>query len=100
MKPVPEDRAAEPPHRVRPARQPAGPRLRPSPPLVWDLHLTGLWVLAALIDASGGWRNVAHDPDVPIGLVLALSLALSVPLLWRRSAPPRSPCSSRCPRPW
>ncbi|MEJ1201053.1 MULTISPECIES: histidine kinase [unclassified Streptomyces] len=87
VKPVPEDRAAEPlteyvqrvSRRVR-----AFDRRRP---LVWDLHLTGLWVLAALIDASGGWRNVAHDPDVPIGLVLALSLALSVPLLWRRSHP-------------
>ncbi|WP_395576661.1 sensor histidine kinase [Streptomyces sp. BK79] len=56
-------------------------------PLVWDLLLTGFWVLAALIDASGGWRNVAHDPDVPTGLVVTLSLALSVPLLWRRGHP-------------
>ncbi|WP_121747798.1 histidine kinase [Streptomyces sp. E2N166] len=87
VKPVPEDRAAEPlteyvqrvSRRVR-----AFDRRRP---LVWDLHLTGLWVLAALIDASGGWRNVAHDPDVPVALVLVLSLALSVPLLWRRSHP-------------
>ncbi|MFJ7768751.1 sensor histidine kinase [Streptomyces sp. NPDC097107] len=87
VKPVPEGRAAEPlteyvqrvSRRVR-----AFDRRRP---LVWDLHLTGFWVLAALIDASGGWRNVAHDPGVPIGLVLALSLALSVPLLWRRSHP-------------
>ncbi|MFB7090751.1 sensor histidine kinase [Streptomyces sp. NPDC056296] len=87
VKPVPEDRAAEPlteyVQRVN-RRVRAFDRRRP---LVWDLHLTGLWVLAALIDASGGWRNVAHDPDVPIGLVLVLSLALSVPLLWRRSHP-------------
>ncbi|MFE0799838.1 sensor histidine kinase [Streptomyces sp. NPDC058812] len=87
VKPVPEDRAAEPlteyVQRVN-RRVRAFDRRRP---LVWDLHLTGLWVLAALIDASGGWRNVAHDPDVPVGLVLALSLALSVPLLWRRSHP-------------
>ncbi|MEU9523224.1 histidine kinase [Streptomyces sp. NPDC048224] len=84
---VPRDRAAEPltqyvqrfSRRVR-----AFDRRRP---LVWDLHLTGFWVVAALVDASGGWRNVAHDPGVPVGLVVALSLALSVPLLWRRSHP-------------
>ncbi|WP_399886427.1 sensor histidine kinase [Streptomyces sp. BBFR51] len=85
--PLPEDRAAEPlteyVQRVN-RRVRAFDRRRP---LVWDLHLTGFWVLAALIDASGGWRNVAHDPGVPVGLVIALSLALSVPLLWRRSHP-------------
>ncbi|MGC9442431.1 sensor histidine kinase [Streptomyces sp. WG5] len=87
VKPVAGERAAEPlteyVQRVS-RRARAFDRRRP---LVWDLHLTGFWVLAALIDASGGWRNVAHDPDVPAGLVVALSLALSVPLLWRRSHP-------------
>ncbi|MFG2679546.1 sensor histidine kinase [Streptomyces sp. NPDC048392] len=87
VKPVPESRAADPlteyVQRVN-RRVRAFDRRRP---LVWDLHLTGFWVLAALIDASGGWRNVAHDPDVPVGLVVALSLALSVPLLRRRSHP-------------
>jgi signal transduction histidine kinase len=58
-----------------------------SHPFVWDLHFTGFWVAAALIDAAGGWRNVAHNPDLPQPLILALSLALSVPLLWRRSHP-------------
>ncbi|WP_254395191.1 sensor histidine kinase [Streptomyces sp. AC512_CC834] len=85
--PVPQDRAAEPltEYIQRVNRRVRGfDRRRP---LVWDLHLTGFWVLAALIDASGGWRNVAHDPGVPVGLVVALSLALSVPLLWRRSHP-------------
>ncbi|MEU1052958.1 histidine kinase [Streptomyces sp. NPDC005876] len=57
-------------------------------PLVWDLHFTGFWVAAALIDyAGGGWRTIAHDPGLPPPLVLALSLALSVPLFWRRSHP-------------
>ncbi|MFG3552460.1 sensor histidine kinase [Streptomyces sp. NPDC047725] len=57
-------------------------------PLVWDLHVTGFWVAAALIDwAGGGWRSVAHDPGLPDGLVLALSLGLSVPLLQRRRHP-------------
>ncbi|GAA2606077.1 sensor histidine kinase [Streptomyces lienomycini] len=85
--PVPEHRAAEPlteyVQRVN-RRVRAFDRRRP---LVWDLHLTGFWVLAALVDASGGWRNVAHERGVPVGLVVALSLALSVPLLWRRSHP-------------
>lgn len=71
-------------------------------PLVWDLHLTAFWTLAALIDADGGWRNVARNPDTPVLLVLAMSLGLSLPLLWRRSHPrpyswpwPRSPSSTR-----
>ncbi len=87
VKPVPDDRAAEPlteyVQRVN-RRVRAFDRRRP---LVWDLHLTGFWVTAALIDASGGWRTVAHDPGVPVALVVALSLALSVPLLRRRSHP-------------
>ncbi|PAZ13167.1 two-component sensor histidine kinase [Streptomyces sp. SA15] len=57
-------------------------------PLVWDLHITGFWVTAALIDyTGGGWRNIAHNVHVPGWLVLALSLGFSVPLLWRRSHP-------------
>ncbi|MGW3679057.1 sensor histidine kinase [Streptomyces prasinus] len=57
-------------------------------PLLWDLHFTGFWVTAALIDyAGGGWRNVTHNPDTPGVLLLSLSLGLSVPLLWRRTHP-------------
>ncbi|MFE5188894.1 sensor histidine kinase [Streptomyces sp. NPDC056628] len=57
-------------------------------PLVWDLHLTGFWVTAALIDYyGGGWLTVTRAPDSPRWLVLTLSLALSVPLLWRRTHP-------------
>ncbi|MEV5434865.1 histidine kinase [Streptomyces sp. NPDC052682] len=57
-------------------------------PLVWDLHLSGFWVAAALIDyVGGGWRNVALVLDTPSWLVLTLSLGLSVPLVWRRSHP-------------
>ncbi|GAB2752643.1 sensor histidine kinase [Streptomyces bullii] len=57
-------------------------------PLVWDLHLTGFWVTAALIDYyGGGWRNVARNSHNPDWLILALSLGFSVPLLWRRSRP-------------
>ncbi|MEU4737054.1 MULTISPECIES: sensor histidine kinase [Streptomyces] len=56
-------------------------------PLVWDAMLTGFFVVAALTEAGGGWRNTAADPDVPSGLVTVLSLFLSVPLLWRRRHP-------------
>ncbi|MFI2437283.1 sensor histidine kinase [Streptomyces sp. NPDC018693] len=57
-------------------------------PLVWDLHLTGFWVTAALVDyAGGGWLTVARDTDVPSWLVLTLSLALSLPLVQRRRHP-------------
>ncbi|MEU6179058.1 sensor histidine kinase [Streptomyces coeruleorubidus] len=57
-------------------------------PLLWDLHITGFWVTAALIDyAGGGWRHNAHTLDVPGWLLLTLSLGLSVPLLWRRTHP-------------
>ncbi|MFE2943994.1 sensor histidine kinase [Streptomyces sp. NPDC059255] len=56
-------------------------------PLVWDLHLTAVLVVAAFIDASGGWRSTALDPDAPVWLVVSLSLGLSVPLLWRRTHP-------------
>ncbi|WSQ10219.1 histidine kinase [Streptomyces sp. NBC_01231] len=57
-------------------------------PLVWDLHVTGFWVTAALIDyLGGGWRNVTRNPDTPGWLLLTLSLALSLPLLQRRAHP-------------
>ncbi|MFF8398879.1 sensor histidine kinase [Streptomyces sp. NPDC016172] len=88
MDPVTEDRAPEPlteyaqrlTHKVR-----AFDRRHP---LLWDLHFTGFWVTAALIDyAGGGWRNNAHHLDVPGWLLLTLSLGLSAPLLWRRTHP-------------
>ncbi|MBT2444228.1 sensor histidine kinase [Streptomyces sp. ISL-36] len=56
-------------------------------PWVWDVLLSVFWTGAALTDAAGGWRNIARDPSVPVWLVLAMSLALSVPLLWRRRHP-------------
>ncbi|MFC9704307.1 sensor histidine kinase [Streptomyces sp. NPDC056943] len=56
-------------------------------PALWDATLTLLWTVAALVDAAGGWRNTARDPSVPVWLVFTLSLALSVPLYWRRSRP-------------
>ncbi|MET9865289.1 histidine kinase [Streptomyces sp. NPDC006386] len=57
-------------------------------PLLWDLHFTGFWVTAALIDYfGGGWKHNAHSVDVPGGLLLALSLGLSLPLLRRRTHP-------------
>ncbi|WP_416237919.1 sensor histidine kinase [Streptomyces sp. NEAU-W12] len=57
-------------------------------PLLWDLHFTGFWVTAALVDYAGdGWRNVTHNPDTPGRLLLVLSLGLSVPLLRRRTHP-------------
>ncbi|MFD7690300.1 sensor histidine kinase [Streptomyces sp. NPDC059781] len=57
-------------------------------PLLWDVTFAGFWVTAALIDYTGdGWRNVTHNPDAPGPLLLALSLGLSVPLLWRRAHP-------------
>ncbi|MFD4157941.1 sensor histidine kinase [Streptomyces hydrogenans] len=56
-------------------------------PWLWDGALTAFWTVAALVDASGGWRNVARDPSVPAGLVVVLSLALSLPLYARRRRP-------------
>ncbi|MER5735773.1 histidine kinase [Streptomyces sp. NPDC002262] len=56
-------------------------------PWLWDGALTSFWTVAALVDASGGWRNVARDPSVPTGLVVVLSLALSLPLYARRRRP-------------
>ncbi|THC44008.1 histidine kinase [Streptomyces sp. A1499] len=56
-------------------------------PLVWDVLVTALYVLAALVDASGGWRNTAPDTDVPDWLIFLMSVGFSVPLLWRRRHP-------------
>ncbi|MEU6880936.1 sensor histidine kinase [Streptomyces sp. NPDC046712] len=56
-------------------------------PWVWDVLLTAFWTGVALVDAAGGWRNIAPDPSVPVGLILAMTLTLSVPLLWRRRRP-------------
>ncbi|MFI8516036.1 sensor histidine kinase [Streptomyces sp. NPDC085460] len=56
-------------------------------PWLWDGALTATWTMAALVDAAGGWRNVARDPSLPVGLVVALSLALSLPLYARRRHP-------------
>ncbi|MFB7591985.1 sensor histidine kinase [Streptomyces sp. NPDC056169] len=56
-------------------------------PAVWDAGLTLVWTVAALVDAAGGWQNTARDPSVPGRLVFALSLALTLPLYWRRSRP-------------
>ncbi|MFG2771780.1 sensor histidine kinase [Streptomyces sp. NPDC048350] len=56
-------------------------------PGTWDGLLTAFWTAAALIDAMGGWRNTAPDPTVPGRLVVAMSLAFALPLLWRRRRP-------------
>ncbi|MFJ8637504.1 sensor histidine kinase [Streptomyces sp. NPDC093610] len=57
-------------------------------PLLWDLTVTGFWVLFAVLDYStGGWRTVARNVEAPEPLVLLMSLCFSVPLLWRRSRP-------------
>ncbi|MFF2780720.1 sensor histidine kinase [Streptomyces sp. NPDC058052] len=56
-------------------------------PWLWDGALTLGWTAAALVDAAGGWRNVARDPSLPAGLIVALSLALSLPLYARRRHP-------------
>ncbi|MFJ6013172.1 sensor histidine kinase [Streptomyces sp. NPDC092952] len=57
-------------------------------PMVWNVLLTAFWTLAALVDVTtGGWRTVAVDPEAPASLVLLVSAAFSVPLLWRRTHP-------------
>ncbi|MFF8280287.1 histidine kinase [Streptomyces lateritius] len=56
-------------------------------PWVWDGLLTAFWTAAVLVDAAGGWRNIARDPSVPLWQVVAMSLAFSVPLFWRRRRP-------------
>ncbi|NML49887.1 sensor histidine kinase [Streptomyces sp. R302] len=56
-------------------------------PWLWDAAVTLGWTIAALVDAAGGWRNVARDPSLPSGLIVALSLALALPLYARRRRP-------------
>ncbi|MFF5976633.1 sensor histidine kinase [Streptomyces sp. NPDC012769] len=56
-------------------------------PWVWDAVLTACWTLAALVDASGGWRTIARDPSLPTWLVVMTSLTLALPLYWRRRRP-------------
>ncbi|MEF9884299.1 sensor histidine kinase [Streptomyces sp. P9-A4] len=56
-------------------------------PWVWDAALTLFWTGAALVDASGGWRNTAPDPTVPAWQVVVLSLGLALPLCLRRRRP-------------
>ncbi|WP_328943490.1 histidine kinase [Streptomyces sp. NBC_00250] len=56
-------------------------------PWLWDTTLTLFWTVAALVDASGGWRTTAPDPSVPVWLVITLSLALALPLYLRRRNP-------------
>ncbi|MFJ6349650.1 sensor histidine kinase [Streptomyces sp. NPDC092046] len=56
-------------------------------PRVWDTLLTLFWTGAALVDASGGWRNTAADPTLPAGLVAGLTLVSTLPLFWRRRHP-------------
>lgn len=57
-------------------------------PLVWDLLLTGFFVVVAFTDvAADGWRNIALNKDIDVWLVYTLTLAFTVPLLWRRRHP-------------
>ncbi|MEV7403584.1 histidine kinase [Streptomyces sp. NPDC091267] len=57
-------------------------------PLVWNALLTAFWVGFAVLDfTSGGWRTVADNPRAPEPVVFMMSVAFSVPLLWRRSHP-------------
>ncbi|KOU55088.1 histidine kinase [Streptomyces sp. MMG1533] len=87
-RPAPEERETEPltEHIQRVTRRARAFDQRH--PLLWDLHLAGFWVTAALIDYFGdGWRNVTRAPGTPGWLVLTLSLALSVPLFRRRTHP-------------
>ncbi|WP_371528428.1 sensor histidine kinase [Streptomyces sp. NBC_01283] len=57
-------------------------------PLVWDLLLTGFFVVVNSIDVwSGGWRNIAPNDKVDLWIIGTMTLAFSVPLLWRRRHP-------------
>lgn len=56
-------------------------------PLVWDMLVTTFFVIAALTDATGGWRSTAADPQVAQGQIYLMSVCLSAPLLWRRRHP-------------
>ncbi|TXS79329.1 sensor histidine kinase [Streptomyces sp. sk2.1] len=56
--------------------------------MIWNGLLAMAWVQFAVLDVtSGGWRTVALDPNVSGTLVLAMSIAFSAPLLWRRTHP-------------
>ncbi|MFD6347811.1 sensor histidine kinase [Streptomyces roseolus] len=56
-------------------------------PWLWDAVLTLGWTVAALVDAAGGWRNIARVPTLPTALVVGLSLAFALPLYARRRRP-------------
>lgn len=56
-------------------------------PLVWDVLVTVFFVIAALTDGDGGWRNTAANAEVPQGQIFLMSVGLSAPLLWRRRHP-------------
>ncbi|MFJ4282907.1 sensor histidine kinase [Streptomyces massasporeus] len=88
MDPVTEDRAPEPLTDYAQRLTRSVRAFDQRRPLLWDLHFTGFWVTAALIDyAGGGWRHNAHDLGVPGWLLLAMSLGFTVPLLRRRTHP-------------
>ncbi|WP_128976971.1 sensor histidine kinase [Streptomyces roseicoloratus] len=65
-------------------------------PQLWDAALTAGWTLAALVDATDGWRNTARDPSVPHWLVLTTTLVLSLPLYWRRRRPTAALAAMAC----
>lgn len=56
-------------------------------PLVWDVLVTTFFVIAALTDATGGWRSTAANSQVAQGQIYLMSVCLSAPLLWRRRHP-------------
>ncbi|MEU6769449.1 hypothetical protein ABZ916_43880 [Streptomyces sp. NPDC046853] len=57
-------------------------------PVVWDVLLTGLFVIIAFTDVlAGGWKNIAPNKEVDLWLVYTMTSAFSVPLLWRRRRP-------------
>lgn len=56
-------------------------------PWVWDALVTAVLLTTALVDATGGWRNTARDPSVPVWLVATVSVAVVLPVHWRRRAP-------------
>ncbi|MGW7270612.1 sensor histidine kinase [Streptomyces sp. NPDC054864] len=56
-------------------------------PLVWDVLVTTFFVIAALTDATGGWRSTAANTQVPQGQIYLMSVCLTAPLLWRRRHP-------------
>ncbi|MER5888314.1 histidine kinase [Streptomyces sp. NPDC001941] len=59
-------------------------------PAVWDLLLTSFWLVAVLIDATGGgWRSTAFDQGAPGWLVVLVAAGFAAPLPWRRTHPYR-----------